>query len=80
MIGDATYAEPIAGSVPVGANHVISQPVRLAHNLAMGWKSGMDVSDWNLRGYLEPKPKSRKEDVAAHLENLHAIEPVKAAL
>jgi hypothetical protein len=46
----------------------------------MGWKSGMDVSDWDLIGYLEPKPKSRKEDVSAHLENLHAIELAKAAL
>jgi hypothetical protein len=27
MIGDAAYAEPIVGSVPVGANHVISQAV-----------------------------------------------------
>jgi hypothetical protein len=39
----------------------------------------MDVSDWDPTGYLEPKPKSRREDDAAHLENLHAIEPAKAA-
>lgn len=80
VIGDAAYAEPIVGSLPGGANHVIGQAMRLADRLAVEWKSGKNVSEMDLVGYLEPKPESREEDVAAHLETLHELEPAKAAL
>lgn len=80
MIGDAAYAEPIIGSEPGGANHVIAQATRLAEKLAVNWKSEKKLADLDIPGYLDPEPKSRREDVAAHLESVHIIEPAKAAL
>ena len=80
MIGDAAYAESIVGSVPGGANHVIEQAMRLADRLAVEWKSQKKVSEMDFEGFLEQKPRSRKEDVAAHLDAIHELEPAKAVL
>lgn len=80
MIGDAAYAEPIVGSVPGGANHVIEQAMRLADRLAVEWKSQKKVSEMDFEGFLERKPRSKEEDVAARLEAVHELEPAKAVL
>ena len=80
MIGDAAYAEPIVGSVPGGANHVIEQAMRLAETLAVEWKSQKKVSEMDFEGFLERKPRSKEEDVAARLEAVHELEPAKAVL
>lgn len=80
MIGDAAYAEPIVGSVPGGANHVIGQAMQLAERLALEWESGKSVAEWDLEGWLEVKPRSGEEDVAARLGKIHELEPARAVL
>jgi 2-polyprenyl-6-methoxyphenol hydroxylase-like FAD-dependent oxidoreductase len=80
MMGDAAYAEPIVGSVPGGANHVIGQAMRLADRLAVEWKKGEEVAEMDLEGWLEPEPRSGEEDVAAHLGKIHELKPAKAVL